>query len=141
MDTINTLELKDESTYPDDNVLRSVLDDSYDAYLKMMDLFAQYEMHHEWRYYKDGKAWLCKVQKKKKTIVWMSAWKGYMQAAIYFPVRLLDEVLELDISESSREKLLGTKNVGKSRPFIFEIRTDDVLVDFEKVVAWKIKSK
>ena len=23
----------------------------------------------QWRYYKDGKAWLCKVQKKKKTIV------------------------------------------------------------------------
>ena len=141
MDTINKLELKDENIYPDDTVLSSVLGDAYAVYLKLMNLYRQYEMHHEWRYYKDGKAWLCKVQKKKKTIVWMSAWKGYMQAAIYFPVRLLDEVLELDISETSKEKLLETKNVGKSRPFIFELRTEDLLVDFEKVMVWKINSK
>lgn len=141
MDTTNTLELRDETIYPDREVLRSILGNSYSAYTALLDLFDINEMSYEWRYYKDGKAWLCKVQKKKKTIVWMSAWKGYMQAAIYFPVRLLDTVLDLDIHEEQKENIRNTKNVGKSRPCIFEIRNKDILADFEKVMQLKIKAK
>ena len=141
METIKTVELRDETIYPDNDVIRSVLGQSFEAYLSLLDLYNDYELVTEWRYYKDGKAWLCKVQKKKKTIIWMSAWKGYMQAAIYFPVRLLDEALKLDISEERKEKILKTKNVGKSKPCIFEIRKQDDLLDLEKVMLFKIKSK
>jgi hypothetical protein len=141
MDTINTIELKDELVYPDDDILKSVLEDSYEAYCKVQRLFEENDMHHEWRYYKDGKAWLCKVQKKKKTIVWMSAWKGYMQAGIYVPERLMDNVYALDISDDIKEKIRNTKNVGKSKPCIFEIRNSDILEDFNKVMQFKITAK
>lgn len=66
IETINNIELKDENVYPDEGVLRSVLGKAYDAYANLLDLFNQNEMVYEWRYYHDGKAWLCKVQKKKK---------------------------------------------------------------------------
>ena len=98
-------------------------------------------LDYEWRYYKDGKAWLCKVQKKKKTIVWMSVWKGFIQAAIYFPLRLHDEILDLDINDDLKTKISETKNVGKSIPCIFEIHDKSLLYDFEKVMLFKIKSK
>jgi uncharacterized membrane protein len=98
-------------------------------------------MNYEWRYYHDGKTWLCKIQKKKKTIVWMSAWKGFMQATIYFPLKFLETVLALDISEKAKEKITNTKNVGKSKPCIFEIRSKEILNDFEKVMNFKINSK
>jgi hypothetical protein len=78
METINTLELIDESVYPDEKVLKNVLGDSYSAYYELLQVFDSKKMEGEWRYYKDGKAWLCKVQYKKKTIVWMSAWKGLL---------------------------------------------------------------
>ena len=74
--TINNIELRDEHIYPDEIVLRRVLGQSYEAYLDLLNLFQNYEMNCQWRYYNDGKAWLCKVQKKKKTIAWMSAWSG-----------------------------------------------------------------
>jgi len=135
------VQLRDESIFPDESVLASVLGKSYKTYKELLDLFDTYEMFHEWRYYKDGKAWLCKVQKKKKTIVWMSAWKGYIQAAIYFPVRLLPDVLELSIDDDLKTKINETKNVGRSKPCIFEIQDRLVLSDFEKVMAFKIKSK
>ena len=83
METINNIELKDENKYPDDDLLKSVLNESFLAYKKLLELFIKYDMNYEWRYYHDGKAWLCKVQKKKKTIVWMSAWKGFIQAVLY----------------------------------------------------------
>lgn len=141
METINNLELKDQSVYPDEKVLQAVLGESYSAYCELLKLFDDNEMVYEWRYYKDGKAWLCKVQKKKKTIVWMSAWKGYMQAAIYLPVRLVDNVYALDISEEVRNKIKETKNVGKSKPCIFEIRNRDILTDFNTVMQFKIVAK
>jgi hypothetical protein len=81
LETINNIELTDKSVYPDETVLKAVLGKSYRSYCALLALFDRNEMLHEWRYYMDGKAWLCKVQKKKKTIVWMSAWKGFIQSS------------------------------------------------------------
>src|SRR5574344_1490165 len=97
METINTLELTDESVYPDEKILKGVLENSFSAYSELLQLFASKNMEGELRYYKDGKAWLCKVQFKKKTIVWMSAWKGFMQATVYVMDRHLEGLLGLDI--------------------------------------------
>ncbi len=122
METINTIELKDETVCPDTDVLKEVLGESYSAYVDLLHLYEVNQMEPIWRYYHDGKAWLCKVQKKKKTIVWMSAWKGYMQAVIYMPEKYLDQVYALDISETLKEKFKQSRSMGKSRACIFEIR-------------------
>ena len=141
METINTIELKDETVFPDAEVLQNVLGESYPAYEDLLKLFESNQMEPLWRFYHDGKAWLCKVQKKKKTIVWMSAWKGYMQAAIYMPEKFLDQVFSLEISETLKEKFQNSRSVGKSRPCIFEIYKSDILADFEKVMQLKISIK
>ncbi len=138
METINRIELADELTYPDGEVLRGVLGDSFGAYGALLALYGKLGMESEWRYYRDGKAWLCKVQKKKKTVVWMSAWKGFMQAAVYFPDRYIEEVLSLDLRESTKQKIRSTKNTGKSRPCIFEVRDESILDDLEKVMRFKM---
>ena len=141
METINDRALRDENIYPDEKVLRKVLGKSYEVYATLLEMFSKNEMTHEWRYYKDGKAWLCKVQKKKKTIVWMSVWPGYLKAAIYIPKRLLEHVFALDISEETKQKIDATKDIGKSKPCIFEIRNEKILADFEKVMQLKIQFK
>lgn len=141
METINNIELGDENIYPDESVLQGVLGESYGAYLELLALFERNGLTHEWRYYRDGKAWLCKVQKKKKTIVWMSAWRGYMQAVVYLPVRLIDNVYAMDIAEDRKQKIRDTKCVGKSKPCIFEVYTADVLEDLEKVMHYKMTAR
>lgn len=137
METINNLELRDELIYPDDKVLESIIGESYPYYLMLLDLFSKYEMKHEWRYYHDGKAWLCKVQRKKKTIIWMSAWPGYMQATVYVPEDRLQEVYDLEISEAAKNRIRTAKKVGKSQPCIFEIRNEMIVKDLEKVMILK----
>jgi len=137
----NDIQLTDESIYPDETTLRAILEESYDAYKELLNLFSQNEMTHEWRYYKDGKAWLCKVLKKKKTIVWMSAWKGYIKAAVYIPTRLMDTVYALGISDETKERIRQTADVGKSKPCIFEIRNREVPVDLNVVMQCKMKAK
>jgi hypothetical protein len=141
MEQINNIELHDGNIYPDDNVLKNVLGKSFEAYSELLKLFDEYEMTYDWRYYKDGKAWLCKVQKKKRTIVWMSAWKGYMKATIYFPGKYVDELGRLDIAEETKQKILETNNVGKSKPCTFEIKNKGIIKDFSKVMEYKIETK
>lgn len=141
METINNIELRDESIYPDENVLRSILDKSYESYVKLLEIFSKNEMLYEWRYYRDGNAWLCKVQKKKRTIVWMSAWRGYMQATVYFPEKYIENIYRLDIREDVKRKIESTKQVGKSKPCIFEIRDENILTDFIKVMKLKMECK
>ena len=141
METINTIELKDEQVYPDEKVLAGVLGDSYEAYCDLIKLFDANEMTHEWRYYHDGKAWLCKVQKKKKTIVWMSAWKGFMKATVYVHERDVEGVYNLDIGEEHKERFRASRKMGKSTACSFEIRNREVLGNFAKVMQYKIMTK
>jgi hypothetical protein len=141
MEQMNTIQLTDEAIFPDRSVLAAVLGDSYKAYESLLRIFDAHDMNHEWRYYKDGKSWLCKVQKKTKTIVWMSAWKGYLKAAIYIPERYLDDVLRLPINAETRDSINSAKNIGKSRPCVFEIWDDTALPDLETVMEFKLKAK
>lgn len=141
METINTIELKDASLYPDESVLRKVLGDSFPAYRELLKLYEANALVPEWRYYKDGKAWLCKVQQKGRTIVWMSAWRGYMQATVYLPSRLAEGVYGLDIGEERKNRIRETRNTGASKPCVFEIRDSEALEDFEKVMRYKMLSR
>lgn len=141
METINNIELRDESIFPDQTVLSNILGDSFPAYQDLLRLYDENQLVYTWRYYHDGKAWLCKVQKKDRTIVWMSAWKGYMQATIYMPEKYMEQVYALDIDKELKDVFRNARSMGKSRACIFEVRTPDVLKDFEKVMLLKIKLK
>ncbi|SMF09373.1 Protein of unknown function [Alteromonadaceae bacterium Bs31] len=141
MEDSKGVQLTDQSIYPDDSVLEKILGRSFGAYVDLLDLYKANGLHLEWRYYKDGGAWLCKLVKNKKTIVWMSAWIAYVEAAIYVPLRMLDALLELDITEETKNRIIETKNVGKSKPCIFKIKNKKSIKDFEKVMQFKINKK
>ena len=141
MEQVNNIELANPLIYPDNIQLKEVLKESYNTYCDLIKLYEAYELTPEWKYYKDGKAWLCKVQKGKRTIVWMSAWKGFMKATIYFPEKYIKGIYDLDISESEKEIIRKSNNVGKSKPCTYEIRNPSILKTFEKIMIYKIISK
>jgi hypothetical protein len=141
METINTIELSDPNIFPTEEILKNILGNTYSSYLVLLELYQKNNLKNEWHYYKDGKAWLCKVQYKTKTIVWMSAWKGYMQATIYFSEKYINEVYGLEISKNIKEVLENTKNTGRSKPCIFKITNEDVLKDFNTVMQFKLIAK
>ncbi len=141
MESINQVELRDETVYPDEKVLSALFGDGYPAYRELLKLFDANGMEYTWRYYHDVKTWLCKVQKKKRTIVWMSAWRGFVQATIYVPEKYIDAIYSLEISEARKQKIRDTKNSGTSKPCIFEIRNVEILEEFNQVMQFKISSK
>jgi hypothetical protein len=58
---------------------------SYPAYQALMQEvnLPETPWQVQWRYYNDGKAWLCKVSYKKKTVFWLSVWEACFKVAFY----------------------------------------------------------
>lgn len=136
MDT--EIQLKDKDVFPDEYVIKKALGKSYNSYLKLFEMFESLSLEHEWRYYNDGKSWLCKILKKKRTIIWVSVWKGFTNAGIYFPLSKIDLVMNLSLRSEIKDRIDSTPNVGKSKPCIFEIKDDSEFEELRKIIELKI---
>ena len=92
----------------------------------------------DWQYYNDGKAWLCKVVHKKKTVCWLSVWEGFFQTGFFFLERHLEGIAALALDENS---FTIEKACGKLIPMIFRINDTKQIPDFLTMVKFKKGAK
>ncbi|HBZ26545.1 MAG TPA: hypothetical protein DEO54_09985 [Rikenellaceae bacterium] len=132
--------LRDENIFPDEDVLKTVLGDLYPVYREFIEIVTgeEYSLETQWNYYKDGKSWLCKVSKKKKTILWLSVWSGYFKTGFYFTEKSMEAILALEIEKDLKETFLSTKPIGKLKPLVIDISSREQLKDALAVVGCKI---
>ena len=135
--------LREPSVLPEKEVLEDVLGDSYTVYAELMEIVtgAEYGLVPQWNYYNDGKAWLCKVCYKKKTIFWLSVWDKFFKTGFYFTEKTGFGIMELDIDESLKESFSSNKSIGKLIPLAFDMKRKDQLGDLLKVIKYKKKLK
>ena len=81
--------LNDQNEFPNDEVLAKHLGKTksvWDSFAA--GIAAEFGATSlEWRYYNDGKAWLCKVVHKKKTVCWVSIWDHFFKTGFYFTAK------------------------------------------------------
>ncbi len=133
--------LKEQDIYPNNNVLQTLLGDVFNAYQELEALLISYDLILNWNYYKDGKAYLCKVTNKKKTVFWLSIWETYIKIGFYFNEKTSLGIYNLDIDKSIITNYDNTKHVGKFRQLIFEIRDNSQFDDLTKIITYKISLK
>lgn len=131
-------ELRDPGVYPDDAVLEDVLAGSFRAYAALREGGAEAGLSLDWKFYNDGKVWLCRISRKKKTIAWMSAWKGFFKATVYFSGKDLEGLEDFASALDSIGDALTLQEVGKSKACVFEIRNKKPLDDLRRVMERKI---
>ena len=131
--------LRDAEIFPSDRVLKDTLGDVYDVLESFLATITNeaYLLNIEWRYYNDGKAWLCKVQHKKKTILWLSVWEGFFKVSFFFTEKHLEAIAALDISETIKEEFSITKPVVRLIPMIIDVTNENQLNDLLTVVRFK----
>jgi len=130
-------ELRDPDVYPDDAVLEAVLAGSFKAYAALRDMAAGMGLSLDWKFYNDGKAWLCRISRKKKTAAWMSAWKGHFRATVYFSGKDLEGLEDFASALGSMGGSLTLQDVGKSKACVFEIRNNKPLGDLRLLMERK----
>jgi len=124
---------------PESIVLEYALGDAYPIYntLLMDTIDEKVGLTHEWRYYNDGKSWLCKVQFKKKTVFWLSIWEYYFKIGFYFTEKQLDGLFDLSIDSSIKDQLNQVKLSGKFIPLGLSIRSINQLEDVMRLIDFK----
>lgn len=96
------------------------------------------EFVEEWRYYKDGKSWLLKIQRKSKTICWVSVLKGKFKMTFYFTDRAESAIFESSISEQLKQQFRDGKYYNKIRGLTITFTSKED-VEFTKILL-EIKS-
>ncbi|MBW6498409.1 MAG: DUF3788 domain-containing protein [Bacteroidales bacterium] len=131
--------LQQQDVFPTEEVIKGVLKGAFPAYLQFMDAINSPDLglQPEWNYFKDGKAWLCKVTHKKKTVFWLSVWEGFFKCGFYFTEKTAPGVYELDVSESLKDIFHQEKPVGRLRPMIINVYNKDQIRDPLKIIEYK----
>lgn len=129
--------LRDESTYPSEAVLAAALGSAFTAYQRFCILLKDIGIETQWRYYNDGKAWLCKCVKGKKTVLWLSVWDGYFKVSLFFTEKTRVGIQELAIADEIKERMASASPMGKLIPLTLEIESENQLSDLATLVEYK----
>ena len=131
--------LIDDAEHPDDRVLSRYLDDAKDAWDALVTfLDSSYPGYSlEWRYYNDGKSWLCKVVEKSRTICWLGVYRGRFETTFYFPDRAETLIAGSSIRKTYKEQFVNARRFGKTRGLTVNVRKVADLSTTKKLIAIK----
>ncbi len=141
--------LRNPDIQPSSDVIAKALGESNNVYIKFIGELASHDIHLEWRYYNDGKAWLAKgIYKwtgargglKETTVFWLSIWDGFFKVTIYIPEKARADVLSLPLNNEVKLMIADSKQMGKLKyfPIVFDLCSEEMfevvflLADFRK---------
>jgi hypothetical protein len=131
--------LNDKGRFPDDAVLAAHLGKAkpaWDAFAaKVAAEFGPAAL--EWRYYNDGKAWLCKVVHRKKTVCWVSVWDKYFKTVFYFTPKSDEDIAALPLPPELKAAYRAHEPFGTLKPFIVEVKSKKALEHVGVLVEYK----
>lgn len=135
--------LREKEVYPTKEVLEKALGGSYLAFNEFIETISneKFALVPDWRYYKDGKSWLCKVSIKKKTVCWISVWNSFFKAGFYFTEKTRLGINELNIDNNIKEEFSQSKNIGKLIPLVINVSRKEQIDDVLAIIEYKKKLK
>ena len=143
--------LRNPNIQPTDDVIAKALGESNDTYIKFINEIASHDIHLDWRYYNDGKAWLAKGLfkwtgvrggQKETTVFWLSIWDGFFKVTIYVPEKARADVLSLPLDNEVKLMIAASQQMGKLKhfPIVFDLCSDEMfeavflLADYRKSI-------
>lgn len=135
--------LTDSSIILDNNYLKQYLEKSiYNIYTDIITFINNdLESEYNWKFYNDGKCWLCKVFYKRKTICWISLWENFIKFSFHFNSKNYNGVFDLNISEENKKAFKEIDKNQRSITMIFDIYSKSQIKDVKEVMKYKKSSK
>lgn len=135
--------LSDKNQFPTEEIIYSHIGKSKSLWQSLFEfIHADHpDFTEEWRYYNDGKSWLMKVQRKKKTVFWLSLIKDSFRTTFYFPERALKEIRSSSISEEHKKQFIDGKTYGKIRGITITYKKKKDVEDAKSLMAIKLSIK
>jgi hypothetical protein len=135
--------LNDKNIYPDDKVLTRYLRGAKSTWDSFMDLLkTDYSLFStEWRYYNDGKRWLCKTSKKTKTICWISVGDNFFRVTFYFGNKAEEIIKRSALDDKLKAQFLSYGGKFKFRPITIVVRKKSDLKFLKALIELKERIK
>ena len=135
--------LIDQNEFPEDDVLSRYLGENknnWDSFINILK--EEYPLFStEWRYYKDGKSWLFKVTKKKKTICWVSVYENLFKTTFYFTEKVIELLRDSQLQKEYLDQFINGKMYGKIKGITVDVRKASDLETTKILIGIKEKMK
>lgn len=133
--------LNDPDVFPDTTVLSRMLGPAKAVWDTFMEMLQENDpqIAAEWRYYNDGKSWLCKVVQRKTTICWVAVWDKYFSVAAYLNTKAEPLVRASSLHRAVKDSFLQSDK--KLRAITIEVRNKPDLEAVRELIGLKMKSK
>jgi hypothetical protein len=143
MENMETQLLREAEVYPSMAVISQALGKSFGLFEEYIQTVTgeKYHLEPKWNFYKDGKAWLCKVCKKSRTVCWLSIWDTGFKISFFFTSKTISGVAALDISQKIKNELKDLKPIGKLVPLIIRVEKKKQIKDVLTIMDYKISLK
>jgi Protein of unknown function (DUF3788) len=135
--------LADKDIYPSEELINSIIGEKKAVWLKIMSYAHEKynDVSEEWRYYNDGKQWLFKLTRKKKTIFWLSLLKDTFRITFYFGNKGESAIMSSSLPESVKNEFVNGQRFGNIRGITTIISGDSDVDKICKLIDLKVSLK
>jgi len=139
--TTETPVLTNKDEYPDVIVIERALKGRFVIYDELVNSLTTepYNLMYDWKFYKDGSAWLCKFH-QKKTVFWLSIWDGFFKVTFYFSAKHCEEIEDLKIDQRIKSAYKDAPFTGKLKPLTIDVSDKNLIKDILRIVEYKMKN-
>ncbi len=135
--------LSDRSVIPTDEYIFSLIGEKKVLWKKILDQVTHNysDISGSWNYYNDGKQWLFKLVRKKKTIFWSGIYADTFRITFYFGDKVIPLLESSDLPKTLKDEFRDAKKYGLIRPLSMKIFNEADVENVLKLVDIKIKLK
>ena len=134
--------LSNESIKPTDELVFSIIGEKELLWKQTMSYL--YDNNKDitiaWKYYKDGKSWLFRALKKKKTIFWIRLVDDTFRIAFWFAEKLEPILSQSDLPDKLKIDYGKAKSFNKSRCIYIDMQDSNDYQNVKKLIDLKLKN-
>ena len=138
--------LSDPLTEPNEEILFSIIGDKSIFWQKIMEYLHKNhsDVSEVWRYYNDGKSWLFRTLKKKKTIFWIKVLEETFRIGFYFSDKAESLIENSDLPKEIKDNFRNSKEIrmgkGAIRSIAIEMKDTEDVENVIKLIELKLKN-
>jgi hypothetical protein len=133
--------LTDKSVTPTNDLIFSIIGENRVYWQKLVkSVHDRYpDSHEQWNYYNDGKCWLFRLIRKKKTLCWIGVLESTFRITFYFGDKAEPVIERSDLPTGMKEEFKNGKRFGKIRALTIRVEREDDIENALGLVDIRIK--
>jgi hypothetical protein len=133
--------LSDSSVFPDNDLIFGIIGPNKAHWQKLMGKVHETypDAVEQWNYYKDGKNWLFRMIRKKKTIFWIGVLEETFRITFYFGDKAEPLIDKSNLPLLMKQEFKTSKRFGHFRGISLRVEQDEDIENALKLVDIRVK--